>query len=597
MKLHLLRKFSIFTIFLAISFGFNVNPATSQEDPSDIYETDITEEMEVLDTGPVHEAYAETSPSETEPGIVVPKSPPDPINEIPPDQEGLDEDAKWISGYWAWDDDRNDFIWISGTWRVPPPGREWVPGHWAEISQGFQWISGYWEDISVAATEYLPEPPESMEEGPNAEAPSPDYAWVPGSWVWARGHYAWRPGYWAQMRPDWIWVPAYYVWTPFGYIYAGGYWDYPIVRRGVLFAPVYFHPPFFLRTAFFYRPRIVIGVNLFSHNLFVRPKYRHYYYGNYHAPRYHKRGIYPWHSKYARKRGHDPIYAHQKWKKRRHNSNREKYAHPDFRMRRDHESRRQPHIERGKKKNKNQHNKSIVKYKDKRRKTKHVEKNKEKVFTAKERNKKKVYQRRDDAKVQRHQKKNKHKNNKSIVKNKGKDRKIKHVKKTKEKAFRAKQANKKKVYQKENTKKVQRRRKEIEPQKTDKTTRRIVKRPKSIKVKPQKNSVAYKNGKNHDRKAPSYRNPKTRKPEPGVVHARNTPNKKYLKNKKYRKANRSQEPEVVEQYQNNRGQGPVNQRNHQINNSKGKKAYGQGRYSRNSNRGRNEQWLYNGKRK
>jgi len=540
MKLHLIRKFYIFAVFLALSLGFSVNPAASQEDPSDIYESDITEEMEVLETGPVHEAYAGTSTPDTEPGIVVSKSPPDPINEVPPDQEDLDEDAQWISGYWAWDDDRNDFIWISGTWRVPPPGREWVPGHWTEVEQGFQWISGYWEDISVAETEYLPEPPESMEEGPNAEAPSPDYAWVPGNWVWSHGYYAWRPGYWAQMRPDWVWVPAYYMWTPFGYIYAGGYWDYPIVRRGVLFAPVYFHPPFFLRTAFFYRPRIVIGVNLFSHNLFVRPKYRHYYYGNYHAPRYHKRGIYPWYSKHARKHGHDPIYAHQRWEKRRNKRDWVDHKPPKYRKRRDHENRQRPGIERGKKKNKHKNNKSIVKNKDNGRKTKQVGKNKEKVFRAKEANKKKSYRRRDDPKVQRHKK-------------------------------------------------------EIEPQKIDRPTRRIVKRPKPIRVRPPKNSVADKNGKNRDKKASSYRNQKERRPAHGVVHARNTPNKKYLKNKKYREVNKRQEPEVVEQYQNNRGQGSVNKGNHQYR-SKSQKAYNQGRYSQYSNRGRNKHWLPNGKR-
>jgi hypothetical protein len=28
----------------------------------------------------------------------------------------------------AWDDDSEEYIWVSGIWRVPPPNRQWVPG-------------------------------------------------------------------------------------------------------------------------------------------------------------------------------------------------------------------------------------------------------------------------------------------------------------------------------------------------------------------------------------------------------------------------------------------------------------------------------------
>ncbi|MBW2180103.1 MAG: hypothetical protein JRG81_07020, partial [Deltaproteobacteria bacterium] len=356
---------------------------------------------------------------------------------------------------------------------------------------------------------------------------------------WSYGHYSWRPGYWTQMRPDWVWVPAYYVWTPHGYIYAGGYWDYPIVRRGILFAPVYFHPHFIHRVVFSFRPGFVIGLNVFSDNLFIRPKYRHYYFGNYYAPKYHKRGIYPWFSQHTRKNGHDPIYAHQRWKKRRNNRGWETNLHTNFKKRRDQENKRQPNIERGKKKNK-------------------------------------------------------HKSNNSIVKFKGKDRTFKHVENNKEKVFRAKELNKKKDYGKHNAPKIKRHQKEIYPKKIDKPSRKIVKRPKPTRVNPPRNSVADKKIKNHDRRAPSYRNHKAPRPEPETVTARNTSNKKYLKNKNYREVNKSQEPEIVEQNRKNTGQGSEYQGNHQIN-TKGKKAYGQGRYSRHSNRGRNEQWLLNGK--
>lgn len=314
MRYYRVHQFFISVLLSIIFIGAGICPAIGyQDNPYDIEETDITEEMDVLDTGPMHEAYAEPSTSDTDPGIVVSKPPPDPIDEVPPEQEGLDEDAEWISGYWAWDDERNDFIWISGTWRVPPLGRHWVAGYWTEAGQGHQWVSGYWADNNVAENEYYPEPPESLDEGPNAEAPSQDHVWIPGCWIWTHHYYAWRPGYWAALRPDRIWVPAHYVWTPRGYIFAGGYWDYPIARRGVLFAPVYFYPRFFTRVFFPFTPRIVISVNVFSNHLFFRPRYRHYYFGNYYAAKYSRKGIYHVSSMHRSKHRHDPIYAHQRY--------------------------------------------------------------------------------------------------------------------------------------------------------------------------------------------------------------------------------------------------------------------------------------------
>ena len=45
-------------------------------------------------------------------------------------------DVEWIPGYWAWDDERNDYLWISGIWRDIPPGRQWVPGYWSQVDGG-----------------------------------------------------------------------------------------------------------------------------------------------------------------------------------------------------------------------------------------------------------------------------------------------------------------------------------------------------------------------------------------------------------------------------------------------------------------------------
>ena len=86
--------------------------------------------VQVLTRGPVHEAFAETVTFDPEPGIVVPKAPPAAIEELPPDQKPEGANVAWVPGYWGWDDERSDFLWVSGIWRDLPPGRQWVPGYW-----------------------------------------------------------------------------------------------------------------------------------------------------------------------------------------------------------------------------------------------------------------------------------------------------------------------------------------------------------------------------------------------------------------------------------------------------------------------------------
>ena len=110
--------------------------------------------MQVLTRGPVHEAFAETVTFDPKPGIVAPKAPPAAIEELPPDQKPEGANVAWIPGYWAWDDERNNFLWVSGIWRDLPPGRQWVPGYWAKSAEGFQWTSGYWADAKVTEVQY-----------------------------------------------------------------------------------------------------------------------------------------------------------------------------------------------------------------------------------------------------------------------------------------------------------------------------------------------------------------------------------------------------------------------------------------------------------
>src|SRR5262245_4157916 len=213
--------------------------------------------IEIQGRGQIHEGFAQPM-SDAKPGPIVPKRPPAPVPEEPAEQRP-EGDVQWVPGYWAWDADRNDFLWVSGFWRKAPVGRKWVPGHWAEVDGGWQWVSGLWADAARPDVQYLQDPPPApLDEGPSIPAPDDNSLWVPGTWAWRSNAYVWRPGYWAEPINGFVWTPPSYYWTPIGYAYTSGFWDYPLFNRGLLFAPVYFTQPFWLWPGWFYRPCFAI---------------------------------------------------------------------------------------------------------------------------------------------------------------------------------------------------------------------------------------------------------------------------------------------------------------------------------------------------
>ncbi len=249
--------------------------------------------VEAQARGPIHEAFAAPVVFDPRPGFVVPKEPPRPLEEVPPDQRPQGKNIQWVSGYWAWDDDRTDFLWVSGFWRDLPPGRQWVPGYWSAAQGGWQWTSGYWAPEQGGDVEYLPQPPATVDNGPNVPQPSADSTWVPGLWAWQQQRYIWRPGYWITPPPQWVWVPSYYAWTPCGYVYVQGYWDYPIVDRGMLFAPAYVSPVVIARPSFVFVPTVTLVTTALTQAFFCRPTYCHYYFGDYFATSYVGSGFVP----------------------------------------------------------------------------------------------------------------------------------------------------------------------------------------------------------------------------------------------------------------------------------------------------------------
>ncbi|WP_162136309.1 YXWGXW repeat-containing protein [Zavarzinella formosa] len=264
--------------------------------------------VQELTRGPVHEAFGQPAQFNPEPGEVVAKAPPEAVEELPPDQKPEGDDVRWIPGYWQWDDESKDFLWVSGLWRNIPPGRNWVPGYWNKTAEGYQWVSGFWASTETAETEYLPAPPETLENGPVGEATTADSVWMPGVWMWRDTRYLWRPGYWVPGQANWVWSSPHYDWTPNGYVFVDGYWDYPLQQRGLLFAPVMFGNQ--LRPGYAYTPSVVIDPLLLAGNLFARPRYGHYYFGDYYAANYATAGIYPWFSYANSRRGYDPLYAY-----------------------------------------------------------------------------------------------------------------------------------------------------------------------------------------------------------------------------------------------------------------------------------------------
>lgn len=269
-----------------------------------------TELLDVLTRGPLHEAFAETYAVDPVPGLIAPQAPPEPIREIPPELRPEEADAVWIPGYYAWDGEREDFIWVSGVWRVPPPGYRWAPGYWRPLDdppEAHQWVSGFWVEADREELLYAPEPPASLETGPTYEAPGEDYFWNPGVWQYASESFDWRPGYWAPIHENWVWTPDCWNWTPRGYVYTAGRWDYRLPYRGVAFAPVHFHRAWYARPAV-YVPRAALRASLLALHLFVRPGHRHYYFGSY----YGVGGYRPWHT-LAGGRGYDPLLRYYQW--------------------------------------------------------------------------------------------------------------------------------------------------------------------------------------------------------------------------------------------------------------------------------------------
>jgi hypothetical protein len=263
---------------------------------------------EVQTRGPIHEAFAQPLDLGVQPDPVVPKQPPAPLPEQPPDIKPDGAGVDWVPGYWAWDAEVNEFLWIGGVYRNAPPGRVYVPGYWQQTADGWRWVHGFWAPADQPEMPYVPQPPASLEVGPSVPPPADDCTYVPGYWAYRDTRFGWRPGYYLQWQPGYVWIPPCYLWTPGGCLFVSGYWDYPLDRRGLLCAPVAFRGSPWLNPRWAWQPVYALSTGALLDSLFVDARFRHYRFGDYYSRSYLDRGIRPWHL--AGSRYFDPLYAY-----------------------------------------------------------------------------------------------------------------------------------------------------------------------------------------------------------------------------------------------------------------------------------------------
>src|SRR5262245_58970743 len=138
--------------------------------------------IQVETRGPVHEAFAQPFEKNPKPNKPVAKQPPQPIAEEPPDQRPAGDNVQWIPGYWSWEPEKKDYLWVSGLWRNVPDSRRWVPGHWSGMADGWVYVNGHWAASAEQDLQIVPQPPESRETFQIGQAPGQNSFYIPGTW-------------------------------------------------------------------------------------------------------------------------------------------------------------------------------------------------------------------------------------------------------------------------------------------------------------------------------------------------------------------------------------------------------------------------------
>ena len=185
-----------------------------------------------------HESITPLTSTTSSPRIA--QAPPPPVDE--PDRgERPGPSSVWIDGHWDWDTSLADFVWASGEWREPPPGKIWLNGAWRRDNQGWYRVPGLWidgptarverpttaADLPRVATDWRTQgPPAERPETTITAAPETNTFWIPGRWAPdGESQVVWRPGFWTRNQAGWDWLPGHWVRRADGWAYVDGRWD------------------------------------------------------------------------------------------------------------------------------------------------------------------------------------------------------------------------------------------------------------------------------------------------------------------------------------------------------------------------------------
>lgn len=182
----------------------------------------------------VHEAFV-SKIADVTPQEILTRQPPAPKAETPPKQPNTQ--TIWIPGYWSWIHEKQDFVWVCGVWRLPPPDHFWLAGFWKEEKSGWTWVKGAWLENKFKDTSKLVytnvAPPATQNENVGT-SPGPDYFWSMGYWQFEPGTktHKWLNGSWQKFNPKWVFEAGHWIWRPEGYLFVSPCWDWPLEQRG-----------------------------------------------------------------------------------------------------------------------------------------------------------------------------------------------------------------------------------------------------------------------------------------------------------------------------------------------------------------------------
>ena len=304
---------------------------------------------EVLTRGPVHEAFAEVINYNPQPGQVVAKEPPKPIEEVPP-AEKPEGDYTWIPGYWAWDHDRGQLYlghrrMADSAARHDLGARLLEPGH-QRTSMGQRLLGAGGTRRRPARRRprpsISPRRRKASKRAPAQPPPRPTISGSPAIGIGLTGGTCGGPATGPAASRIGSGSPPGTSGRPAATSSSPGIGISPWqAGRGLL--PGHLRQPLLSWPALLLQPSVCIQTPVLTGYLFCRPAYCHYYFGDYYDPMYVGVGIYPWYMVHERHYGYEPLFVYDRWYYGRNDPGWAMGLHRDYEYRVAHFDARPPH--------------------------------------------------------------------------------------------------------------------------------------------------------------------------------------------------------------------------------------------------------------